>query len=68
LNYEEIQAITKVLVEEALKREVSTPQRSHTYLNEKVEEALKREVSTPQLVLDIYLSDKYLTEILEKLK
>ena len=47
LNYVEIQSITKVLVEDALKREVGT-----TYIQERiglngVEEALKREVSTP---------------------
>ena len=45
LKYEEIQAITKVLVEEALKREVSTPE---DRLLSVVEEALKREVSTPE--------------------
>ena len=42
LNYEEIQAITKVLVEEALKREVSTPLCAGTHNEERVEEALKR--------------------------
>ena len=47
LNYEEIQAITKVLVEEALKREVSTPQLVLDIYSKMVEEALKREVSTP---------------------
>ena len=49
LEYEEIQAITKLLVEEALKREVSTP--FPDWIEEKgvVEEALKREVSTPLL-------------------
>ena len=47
LKYEEIQAITKYLVEEALKREVGTP--STAFLGERlrVEEALKREVGTP---------------------
>ena len=44
LKYDEIQAITKYLVEEALKREVSTPE---DRLLSVVEEALKREVSTP---------------------
>ena len=47
LKYEEIQAITKVLVEEALKREVSTPRSTDRNFRSKVEEALKREVSTP---------------------
>ena len=55
LDYREIQAITKYLVEEALKREVSAP--AHKVLAKKswirkrsivVEEALKREVSTPR--------------------
>ena len=49
LKYEEIQAITKVLVEEALKREVSTPYHSQKHIEKRVEEALKREVSTPPL-------------------
>ena len=48
LNYEEIQAITRVLVEEALKREVSTPAGIITTSSDLVEEVLKREVSTPQ--------------------
>ena len=47
LKYEEIQAITKVLVENALKREVSTPSVFNPRLYSKVENALKREVSTP---------------------
>ena len=48
LKYDEIQAITKYLVEEALKREVGTPT-SNGILNEShVDEALKREVSTPK--------------------
>ena len=51
LKYEEIQAITKVLVEEALKREVSTPDKFSFIAAEPVEEALKREVSTPNKVL-----------------
>lgn len=47
LKYDEIQAITKYLVEEALKREAGTP--SRTYERRiKVEEALKREVGTPK--------------------
>ena len=47
LNYEEIQAITRVLVEEALKREVSTPAYIDVSCYSVVEDALKREVSTP---------------------
>ena len=47
LKYEEIQAITKVLVEDALKREVSTPSYSIHKRRWLVEDALKREVSTP---------------------
>ena len=44
LNYEEIQAITRVLVEEALKREVSTPNALRNGDTPLVEEALKREL------------------------
>jgi hypothetical protein len=47
LEYQEIQAITKYLVEEALKREVTTPRNHFTSKRSKVEEALKREVGTP---------------------
>ena len=46
-KYEEIQAITKLLVEEALKREVDTPRYASILKPSMVEEALKREVSTP---------------------
>ena len=46
LEYEEIQAITKLLVEEALKREVTTTPKSNFVFSIKVEEALKREVTT----------------------
>jgi len=49
LKYEEIQAITKYLVEEALKREVDTPDQVLLHIHRKVEEALKREVDTPWL-------------------
>ena len=49
LKYEEIQAITKVLVEEALKREVGTPHKEKQLFVKVVEEALKREVGTPKL-------------------
>jgi hypothetical protein len=48
LKYEEIQALTKFLVEEALKREVTTPIKFRVKLLSKVEEALKREVPTPK--------------------
>ena len=47
LKYEEIGAITKLLVEEALKREVTTPLRKRFLSISMVEEALKREVTTP---------------------
>ena len=50
-KYEEIQAITKFLVEEALKREVDTPKPSFGQSKMPVEEALKREVDTPDQVL-----------------
>jgi hypothetical protein len=49
LEYLEIQAITKYLVEDALKKEVSTPIRKIVYGSSSVEEALKREVATPIL-------------------
>ena len=54
LEYEEIQALTKFLVEEALKREVGTPLLLQFTKKEMVEEALKREVDTPQKTLAIY--------------
>lgn len=47
-KYEEIQAITKLLVEEVLKREVTTPLLLRYKLQTVVEEALKREVDTPR--------------------
>jgi hypothetical protein len=47
LEYEEIQALTKFLVEEALKREVGTPSSFIFPPAILVEEALKREVGTP---------------------
>jgi hypothetical protein len=47
LEYEEIQAITKYLVEDALKREVDTPRYASILKPSMVEEALKREVGTP---------------------
>ena len=48
LGYVEIQAITKYLVEEALKREVNTPHKRHLPPTNHVEEALKREMASPQ--------------------
>ena len=47
LEYKEIQSITKLLVGEALKREVSTPSSGKVATCLLVEEALKKEVSTP---------------------
>ena len=47
LEYREIQYITKLLVEEALKREVTTPITVATINGLMVEEALNREVTTP---------------------
>jgi hypothetical protein len=47
LKYDEIGSITKYLVEEALKREVSPPKKTRRIRCLKVEEALKREVSPP---------------------
>ena len=47
LGYKEIQELTKFLVEEALKREVATPNYIHKRDDRWVEEALKREVATP---------------------
>ena len=49
LKYEEIGAITKLLVEEALKREVTTPANASFNEPGPVEEALKRELSTSEL-------------------
>lgn len=46
LEYEEIQALTKFLVEEALKREVTTSTFIKGFTSLRVEEALKREVTT----------------------
>ena len=44
LRYEEIQEITKLLVEEALKRELDTPSFWNSHKETRVEEALKREL------------------------
>ena len=49
LKYEEIEAITKLLVEEALKRELSTSCSAAKRFFSEVEEALKRELSTSEL-------------------
>ena len=49
LKYQEIQAITKYLVEEALKREVTTPLFKIFSFRFSVEDALIREVTTPDL-------------------
>ena len=66
LEYEEIQAITKLLVDEALKREVTTPFQGGNYINCLVEEALNREVGTP--VSPIIPSSNLLVAIEEALK
>ena len=49
LKYEEIEAITKLLVEEALNRELSTSYFRNIVSVHLVEEALKRELSTSEL-------------------
>ena len=65
LKYEEIQAITKVLVEEALKREVGTIYITSVTPPKSVEEALKREVSTPvsSRVHRVYVIEERLKEL-----
>jgi len=50
MEYEEIQALTKLLVEEALNREVTTPLLLRYKLQTVVEEALNREVGTPNYI------------------
>ena len=50
LVYDEIQALTKLLVEEALKREATTPLLLRHKLQTVVEEALNREVGTPNYI------------------
>ena len=47
LKYNEIRTITKYLVEETLKREISAPYEVDSLINKKVEEAIKRELATP---------------------
>ena len=64
LKYEEIQAITKYLVEEALKREVDTPNVYFNPFNNMVEEALKREVDTP--VVNLILTDTTVEDALKR--
>jgi hypothetical protein len=49
LKYEEIEAITKLLVEEALNRELSTSCSAAKRFFSEVEEALNRELSTSEL-------------------
>ena len=66
LNYVEIQSITKVLVEKALKREVGTTHFDDANLIYKVEDALKREVGTPQTVknlLNVWVEDALKREV-----
>lgn len=58
-KYEEIQAITKYLVEDALKREVGTPVRGSFFTHNVVEDVLKREVTIPK---SGYLISDYLVE------
>ena len=57
LEYEEIQSITKFLVEEALKREVGTPSTSEFNPFDVVEEALEREVGTPYSCVDDFSNE-----------
>lgn len=45
--YEEIQSITKYLIEETLKRELDTPFRTHLEAEKVIEEVLKRELNAP---------------------
>ena len=52
-KYEEIAAITKFLVEDALKREVDTPGIRIFKSGFRVEDALKREVDTPKCIYKI---------------
>jgi hypothetical protein len=63
LEYLEIQSITKLLVEEALKREVTTPPETMMVKDALVEEALMREVTTP-----MYLSNSWYKKVEEALK
>lgn len=60
LEYREIQSITKLLVENTLKREVDTPRYGGNGLAFTVEEALNREVTKP------YSISNNLSKVLEK--
>jgi hypothetical protein len=62
LEYEEIGAITKLLVDETLKREVTTSKLDLSYSGLRVEEALKREVTAPEsgFLISSYLVDEAL--------
>jgi hypothetical protein len=64
LEYEEIQALTKFLVEEVLKREVTTPLPAASPTDHSVEEVLKREVTTP--VFRCSLSNHLVEEMLKR--
>lgn len=48
LEYEDIQGITKLLVEEALKRELNTSIDEKYFMSNEIEEALKRELNMEQ--------------------
>ena len=68
-KYEEIQAITKYLVEDALKREVTIPYFLRSRLHTSVEEALKREVDTPQAInANAYYNAPSIIKVEEALK
>jgi hypothetical protein len=56
LQYDDIQEITKFLVEETLKREVTKPLVFRMKLSSKVEETLKREVDTPRMCTKTFYS------------
>ena len=60
LEYREIQSITKLLVENTLKRELTTPDQVHLIYENKVENTLKRELTTP------YSISNNLSKVVEK--
>ena len=64
LIYEEIQSITKFLVEEALKREVNTSIDEKYFMSNEIEEALKREMNTPKNA--VYSKSKKVDEALKQ--
>ena len=64
LSYEEIQAITKYLVEEALKREVNTTKLYGLTQQLVVEEALEKEIGTPKNA--VYSKRKKVDEALKQ--